>query len=62
MVNTVHDSIVSDAHPSELEEMLDIHDNIGYATKELLKEMYDIDFNLDLDVETKFGENWLDLK
>jgi len=24
--------------------------------------MYDIDFNLDLDVETKFGENWLDMK
>ena len=62
MINTVHDSIVSDAHPDELKEMLDIHSNIGYATKELMKEMYDIDFNLDLDVETKFGENWLDMK
>ena len=62
MINTVHDSIVSDAHPDELEEMLDIHGNIGYATKELLKKMYDIDFNLDLDIETKYGENWLDMK
>ena len=62
MINTVHDSIVSDAHPDELEDMLAIHDNIGHATKELLREMYGIDFNIDLDVDTKFGENWLDLK
>lgn len=61
MINTVHDSIVSDAHPDELEEMLDIHVNIGYATKELLREMYDIDFNLELDVDTTYGENWLDM-
>ena len=61
MINTVHDSIVSDAHPDELKEMLDIHGNIGYATKELLREIYAIDFNLELDVDTKYGDNWLDM-
>ena len=62
LINTVHDSIVVDAHPDEIDLMTDILDN---ATKDVIKSLYTfykVNFNVPLDTELKIGDNWLDMQ
>ena len=61
LVNTVHDSAIGEVHPDEVE----IYEAIGeYAHVDLvykyLKEVYDVDFNVPLEVEAEFSTNWAD--
>ena len=62
IVNTVHDSIVIDVHPSEERIVLDIINDVNKNMKTIIDNSYGIDFNVPLLLEAKMGDNWLDTK
>mgnify|MGYP003116447603 CR=1 FL=1 len=62
IVNTVHDSIVIDVHPSEERNVIDIINNTNKNMKTIIDTNYGIDFNVPLLLEAKMGDNWLDTK
>lgn len=62
IVNSVHDSIVIDIHPSEEQEVLGVIDSVNGQLKAIIDERFNIDFNVPLLLEAKIGVNWLDLK
>ena len=59
IVNTVHDSIITEEYPEETEELNElaqqalVHDVINYMFK-----VYNIDFNVPLEIETKLSSHW----
>lgn len=59
LVNTVHDSAISELHPDEAAEFTEL---CKYAFTHLvyhyLKEVYDVEFNVPLGVGVKIGPNW----
>jgi DNA polymerase I-like protein with 3'-5' exonuclease and polymerase domains len=61
LINTVHDSIVVDAHPDEFKLMTSILDKATAGVTDYLYEVYNIEFNVPLDTELKMGDNWLDM-
>jgi DNA polymerase I-like protein with 3'-5' exonuclease and polymerase domains len=62
LINTVHDSIVADVFPGE-EELVATSLREGcLGVIQKMKDMYNIDFNVPMDVEIKVGSNWLDTK
>jgi DNA polymerase I-like protein with 3'-5' exonuclease and polymerase domains len=62
IVNTVHDSIVIDVHPDEEKQVIDIINKTNSALPDLIKQRWQIDFNVPLLLEAKIGPNWLDTK
>ena len=62
IVNTVHDSIVIDVHPDEVQKVIDIINQTNDVLKNLIDKQWDIDFNVPLMLEAKIGNNWLDTK
>jgi DNA polymerase I-like protein with 3'-5' exonuclease and polymerase domains len=62
IVNTVHDSIVVDVHPDEVQQVVDIISQTNDVLKNLIDKQWDIDFNVPLMLEAKIGNNWLDTK
>jgi len=62
LINTVHDSIVADVYPGEEDVAASCLGSGCLKVIQTMKEMYDIDFNVPLDVEIKVGSNWLDTK
>ena len=62
IVNSVHDSIVIDIHPSEEQEVLGVINSVNGQLKEIIDERFNIDFNVPLLLEAKIGVNWLDQK
>ena len=61
LINTIHDSIVADVHPGEEEVMAEILSKATRGVKESMKSIYNIDFNVPLDIEIKIGADWLDM-
>ena len=61
LVNTVHDSIVVDIHPEEEQDVINLFSEGAGNVIPRLKNEYNIDFNVPLDVEMKIGYNWLKL-
>jgi DNA polymerase I-like protein with 3'-5' exonuclease and polymerase domains len=61
LINTVHDSIVVDVYPGEEDVMSDILEKSTTGVKNTMKSMYNIDFNVPLDIEIKVGSDWLDM-
>lgn len=61
IINTVHDSIVLDVHPDEIEQVLSIVRTGFINVKDSLFHRYDCELNVPLDFEMKKGNNWLDL-
>ncbi len=62
LVNTVHDSSVSEVHPKEVElfEELGVYSFTSYIPY-YLKEVYDIDFTkMPLEAEVEINRNWAD--
>ena len=62
VVNTVHDSIVIDVHPNEIEAVKSI---IKYTNKDMtntINNHFSIKLNVPLLLEAKMGNNWLDMK
>ncbi len=62
LINTVHDSIVADVYPGEEDVAASCLGSGCLKVVQTMKEMYDIDFNVPLDVEIKVGSNWLETK
>ena len=62
LINTVHDSIIIDAHPGEVESVLKKLKKACDGITQSINKRYNIDFNVPLDYEIKKGHNWLDLK
>ena len=62
MVNTVHDSIVIDVHPEEESQVLCAIKDINYNLDRYIKEGLNVDINVPLLLESKIGNNWLDIK
>jgi DNA polymerase I-like protein with 3'-5' exonuclease and polymerase domains len=62
LINTVHDSIVADVFPGEERIVASCLNNGCLGVIQRMKDMYNIDFNVPLDVELKVGSNWLDTK
>jgi DNA polymerase I-like protein with 3'-5' exonuclease and polymerase domains len=61
LINTVHDSIVVDIFPTEEEDVIDIFTKGANRVIPALKERYNINFNIPLDIEMKIGYDWLNL-
>ena len=62
LVNTVHDSVVLDVHPAEEESVLGIIQEINKNLKRIIEHYYDVDVNVPMLLESKIGDNWLDVK
>lgn len=62
LVNSVHDSVVLDVHPLEEEDVLRIIEDVNKSLKSIVESYYDIDVNVPLLLESKIGDNWLDVK
>jgi len=62
LVNTVHDSMVVDVHPSEKDRVIHIIDSLNQNINSLVEDTYGIKLNVELLLEAKIGPNWLDTK
>ena len=62
IVNTVHDSIVIDVHPDEINKVIFILKGINEDMNTIINQQFRIDFNVPLLLEAKIGDNWLDTK
>lgn len=59
IINTIHDSIILEIHPDEVEKVSELGElSFISGVKGYLKAVYNIDFNVPLDVETKIGDYW----
>jgi len=62
VVNSVHDSIVIDVHPNEIDTVISLIKNINDTMKALIEQQFEISLNVPLLLEAKIGNNWLDTK
>ena len=62
VVNTVHDSIVVDVHPEEIDDVLNIIKETNNSMTDLINNNFDITLNVPLVLEAKLGNNWLDMQ
>jgi DNA polymerase I-like protein with 3'-5' exonuclease and polymerase domains len=61
IINTVHDSVVLDVHPDEVDDVVSIIKTGFINVKDSLLTRYNCELNVPLDFEIKKGNNWLDL-
>ena len=62
VVNSVHDSIVIDVHPDEVEEVVGVVNQVQSELQSLIQKRWGIEFNVPLALEAKMGDNWLEQK
>tara|TARA_S200002703_G_scaffold42238_1_gene36574 strand:- start:94 stop:1362 length:1269 start_codon:yes stop_codon:yes gene_type:complete len=62
IVNTVHDSIVIDVHPNEVDKVIRIVKATNDNLINIVNNKWNINFNVPLLLEAKIGDNWLDTK
>ena len=62
IVNSVHDSVVIDIHPDEIEQVCKIVEDINDELNDHVKAWFDVDINVPLLLEAKLGDNWLEQK
>jgi hypothetical protein len=63
LTNTVHDSAIGEIHPEERELFHSLA--VQACDKEVvryLKQVYDIDFDIPLEIEASFGTHWAEKK
>ena len=61
IVNTVHDSIITEVFSEEKEIIKEIGElSCIKLVKEYLKKVYDVDFNVPLAIDVEFAKNWHD--
>jgi len=59
MVNTVHDSVITESKPEELDEISEIMcAAFGNSCYNYLKVVYNVEFNVPLGCGIKIGDNW----
>jgi DNA polymerase I-like protein with 3'-5' exonuclease and polymerase domains len=61
IINTVHDSVVLDVYPDEVDSVISIIKTGFINVKDSLLTRYNCELNVPLDFEIKKGSNWLDL-
>ena len=62
IVNTVHDSIVIDVHPNEIQQVIDVISSVNDNMTDIINKQFNIKINVPLLLEAKIGKNWLDTK
>jgi len=62
IVNTVHDSIVIDVHPDEVDDVISIIKLVDAQLVRLVEEAYGVTINVPMKLEAKLGPNWLQTK
>ena len=62
VVNSVHDSIVIDVHPEEVDNVVHVVESVQADLISLINKQWGIDFNVPLALEAKIGDNWLEQK
>ena len=62
IVNTVHDSIVIDVHPDEIQDVINVIKKVNDNLKIIVDKQFRIELNVPLVLEAKIGNNWLDMK
>jgi len=62
VVNTVHDSIVIDVHPDEEKAVIEVINITNRELPNLITTRWGVNFNVPLLLESKIGNNWLDVK
>lgn len=62
LINTVHDSIVSDVYPGELDEVSRLLSGAMLGVVEDMRERYNYEFKFPLAIEIKVGPNWMEMK
>ena len=61
LILTVHDSIVVDCHPSEIDQ---VKKALVWSMRDIIpeiKERFDYDISIPLDVEMSVGKNWMEI-
>jgi len=59
MVNTIHDSVIMEVHPDEVNVIKDLGvDSFTHSVYNYLKSVYNIIFNVPLGIGSKFGTHW----
>lgn len=58
LINTIHDSVMADCKDGYVSDAVELITDTMEAAPQYLKEWYDIDFDLPLQVEVKTGKNW----
>jgi hypothetical protein len=53
---------VLDVHPAEVDKVLNIIRQVNKNLKIIIESYYDIDVNVPMLLESKIGDNWLDVK
>lgn len=61
IILTVHDSLVADIYPGELEQVKKAFHTALYDIQGEIKERFNYDFILPLDVEMEVGKNWMEM-
>jgi DNA polymerase I-like protein with 3'-5' exonuclease and polymerase domains len=62
VINTVHDSIVLDVYPGEEQKVARItYDAMKHVDK-AFEEVYNVKWNVPLEVDLEIGKNWLDMQ
>jgi len=59
--NTVHDSIVIDAHPSEIDTCIKLMKEAMLCLPQETHRRYNVVYDMPVGIEIKMGDNWLDL-
>lgn len=62
VVNSVHDSIVIDVHPDEIQKVTTVISDVQSQLVDLINKKWNINFNVPLALEAKIGVNWLEQK
>lgn len=62
LVNTVHDSMVIDIHPDEVQQVINMVNDMNDGLADLVAKTYGVQMNVPLLLEAKIGDNWLDQK
>ena len=60
MVNSVHDSLIIDVHPTEVEDVIDVIKDIEGNLVSLMRTRWGIKFNVPLKLDMKIGNSWLE--
>lgn len=60
IVNSVHDSLVIDIHPDEIDEVCRIISDVNDNLNDHVSRWFNVDINVPLLLEAKLGDNWLE--
>lgn len=62
IINTVHDSIIVDVHPAEVEEVVAIFKEAMACLPEESERRFGVKYNMPVGFDVKLGSNWLELE